>query len=296
VHRRQLIDYLTMATIWGLSFVLLLRVVAAFGWAGAVAFRALIASAALLLIAGLSRRRLRFGRPRHLIVVGATTVAGQLIGLSLATPRIGTAMAAIFVGTIPLFSMVIGHVWGIERVTPLGRFGLLLGFVGIVALVGFPAVPVTPSFLAGCLASVLSAASAAFGSNYARRHLQAVGSWEQTIGAFFAGGMLMLPMVALVPVPGRPQPVDYLYLVLLAVVCSSIAYVLYFRLVAEVGATIAISVEFAVTVIAVLVGALVLGEQLGLAQLLGGAVIIVGCALVLGLVPRWSPWAGTIPP
>jgi drug/metabolite transporter (DMT)-like permease len=72
---------------------------------------------------------------------------------------------------------------------------------------------------------------------------------------------------------------------LLAVMCSAVAYVLYFRLVAEAGATIAISVEFLVTVIAVFVGAALLGERLSPLQLAGGAVIIGGCALVLGLIP-----------
>ena len=285
VHRRQVIDYLSLAVIWGLSFLLLLKVVQAFGWVGAVAFRAFIASAILTVLALVSGRKLRFGRRWPLAVVGATTVAGQLIGLNIATPRIGTAMAAIFVGTIPLFSMVIGQIWGIEHITRSGRVGVALGFVGIVLLVGFPAVPVTEAFVLGCVCSVLSAISAAFGSNYARRHLQAVGSWEQTIAAFVVGGMLTLPLLFVVPVPTQPALVDFGYLVLLAGMCSALAYVLYFRLVAEVGATTAISVEFLVTVIAVIVGAGLLNEHLSVVQLLGGAVILVGCALVLELMP-----------
>jgi drug/metabolite transporter (DMT)-like permease len=80
--------------------------------------------------------------------------------------------------------------------------------------------------------------------------------------------------------------VDFVYLVLLAGMCSALAYVLYFRLVAEVGATLAVSVEFLVTLVAVVVGAVLLQERLSLVQLLGAAVIIVGCALVLDLVPR----------
>ena len=107
----------------------------------------------------------------------------------------------------------------------------------------------------GCVCLFAQRGRAAFGSNYARRHLQAVGSWEQTIGAFFVGGLLTLPLLSVVPVPTQPAPVDYAYLVLLAGMCSALAYVLYFRLVAEVGATIAISVEFLVIVIAVIVGA-----------------------------------------
>lgn len=286
MHRRQVIDYVALAFIWGLSFVLVLAVVRAFGWVGAVAFRALTACAILVLLAVASGRRLDFGGSRvPLAVVGATTVAGQLLGLSFATPRIGTAMAAIFVGSIPLFSMVIGAAWGVERIPASGRVGLLLGFGGIVLLVGFPTVPMTPEFLLGCAASVLGAVSAAFGSNYARRHLRTVGSWEQTIGAFLFGGLVALPLLVVVPVPGAPAPIDVGALVLLAGLCSALAYVLYFRLVAEVGATIAISVEFLVTVIAVIVGAAVLGERLSAAQLGGGVVIIAGCALVLGLVP-----------
>jgi drug/metabolite transporter (DMT)-like permease len=277
------IDYLSLAVIWGLSFLLLLKVVQAFGWVGGVAFRALIASAILTGIALATRRRLVFGRWWPLAVVGATTVAGQLVGLNIATPRIGTAMAAIFVGTIPLFSMLIGQIWGIEHITGTGRVGLALGFVGIILLVGFPAVPVTSAFVLGCVCSVLSAVCAAFGSNYARRHLQAVGSWEQTIAAFVVGGLMTLPLLFVVPVPTQPTPIDFAYLVLLAGMCSALAYVLYFRL---VGATIAISVEFLVTVIAVIVGAVLLNEHLSVMQLIGGGVIIVGCALVLDLVPR----------
>lgn len=286
MHRRQVIDYAILAGIWGLSFVLVLNVVHAFGWIGAVSFRALTACAILLALATATRRRLDFRAGwRPLAVVGATTVAIQLIGLSYATPRIGTAMAAIFVGTIPLFSMVIGSAWGIERITTAGRAGLVIGFGGIVLLVGFPTVPVTEAFVLGCIASVCGAVSAAFGSNYARRHLRTVGSWEQTIGAFFFGGLVTLPLLALVPVPTTPRPIDFLYLVALAAMCSALAYVLYFRLVAEVGATLAISVEFAVTAVAVTIGALWLGERLSVVQLIGAAVIIAGCALVLGLVP-----------
>jgi drug/metabolite transporter (DMT)-like permease len=194
-------------------------------------------------------------------------------------------MAAIFVGTIPLFSMLIGQVWGLERISTTGRIGLVLGFVGIMLLVGFPAVPVTSTFLLGCAASILGAVSAAFGSNYAHARLREVGSWEQTMGAFFFGGLMTLPLVLVVPVPTTPTPADYAWLVVLAAVCSALAYVLYFRLVAEVGATIAISVEFAVTAVAVAVGALILHEPLSLVQLFGAAVIITGCMMVLGLIP-----------
>ncbi|MCO5730793.1 DMT family transporter [Rhizobium sp. SSA_523] len=282
---RDLFSYLFLALAWGLSFLLLLTVVQAFGWAGAVTFRCFIAAAILLVLARITRRRLAFpARLAPLAVVGATTVAGQLIGLSFATPRIGTAMAAIFVASIPLFSMVISRLWGMEAITPTRILGLVLGTIGLVMLVGFPAVPVTAQFLYGCAAMLVSTFSAAFGSNYANRFLAGTGAWEVTIGAFLSGGVMTLPLLIIVPVPGTPLAIDYLALFALAGLMSALTYVLYFGLVSSIGATRAISVEFAVTVVAVLVGALVLDEPLSLLQVAGGVVIMLGCALVLGLI------------
>lgn len=281
---RDLAGYVFLALVWGLSFLVLVRVVDAFGWVGAVAFRGFLAAGVLLAMAKMLGRRLDFAFPwRHGIVVGATTVAGQLVGLSYATPIIGTAMAAILVATIPLFSMLISRIWGLEMLDGRKLAGLLLGFAGVVMLVGFPVVPVTPLFILGCLASIASALCAAFGSVYASRHLKGVGSWEVTIRAFLAGGAMALPLLVLVPVLAWPGPVDFAFLLVLAGVMSAMTYVVYFRLVASIGATRAISVEFAVTVVAVLIGAIWLDEKLSLPQLAGAGIIIAGCMLVLGL-------------
>ena len=283
---RDVIAYVLLSIIWGFSFLALLKAVEAFGWIGAVTLRALMAGAILLVVGAATRRRFDFSAGwRPFAVVGATTVAAQLVGMSFATPRIGTAMAAILVATIPLFSMVISQLWGIEHVTTVGRVGLVLGFGGIVLLVGFPTVPISGTFVLGCAGSLIGSLSAAFGSNYVRRRLRDVGSWEVTAGSFLFGGLLTLPLLFVVPIPTAPRPVDFGYLVLLGGVCSALAYVLYFRLVADLGATKAISVEFVVTVVAVLVGSFVLGERLSVVQVAGAVIIVTGCALVLGLVP-----------
>ncbi|MFJ4346258.1 DMT family transporter [Pseudomonas sp. NPDC089401] len=283
---RDLAAYLFLAIAWGFSFLVVLKVVHAFGWVGAVSFRALIAGGTLAILAALLGRALRLrALLKPLIVVGATTVAGQLIGLSYATPRIGTAMAAIFVATIPLFSMIIGRVWGLEKITPQGLAGLLLGLLGMVMLVGFPAQPVTEDFIHGCGASLFGCVCAAFGSNYASLHLRGQDPWTVTGGAFLAGGLLTLPLLLVVPVPTLPEAADWMYLVVSGCVMSATTYVLYFGLVARIGATRAISVEFVVTLVAVVVGALFLAEPLSLLQAVGGMVILLGCMLVLGLLP-----------
>lgn len=286
---RDAAGYAFLAIAWGLSFALVLRVEAAFGLVGAVAFRALVASVALLAAATMLGRRLRlragWGR---FAVVGATTVAGQLLGLSFGAPRIGTAMTAILVATIPLFSMAIGWLWGIERPTRATAAGLALGVGGIVLLVGFPAIEPGASFALGCAAALAGSFCAAFGSCYASRALRGADPWDITAGAFLAGGGMTLPLLLLVPVPAMPDAGDVAALLVLGGVMSALTYVVYFGLVASIGATRAISVEFAVPVVAAAFGWAVLGERLTMAQLAGALAIAAGCALALGLLAPGS--------
>lgn len=282
--KKQLAIYLSIALIWGCTWVLILKVVQAFG-GGGIALRAIIGSLSLIIGALATKRKLNFGPFIPLLIVGATTVAGQLIGFNLATPMVGTAITAIFAATIPMFSMVIGQIWKIEHISKPGYIGLVLGIVGVVMIVGFPAVEIDGKFILGCTMCVLGAIAAAFGSNYTQKYLQGIGYWEQTIGAFMIGGIFMLPLFVMNPPKSAPRLVDYVYLIVLAVISTGVAYILYFKLVSEIGATSALTVEFLVTLIAVLVGAGLLGESLSVVQIIGAGVIMLGCGLVLNLIP-----------
>lgn len=275
-----------LAFIWGFSFLLLLRVVQAFDWAAAISVRAFIASGSLYLLAKVIRRRLDFSIGiKHFAVLGVATVAIQLIGLSLAVPRIGTALSAILVGAIPLFSSVIGRLMKIERIDKVGQIGLVLGFIGIVFLVGFPSAELSDQFFLGFGVCLIGCISAAFGSNYSKLKMSSAGNWEQVIGAFFFGGLFTAPILFFVPIKSGLAVVDWLNMVLLAVFCSAFCYVIYFSLVAKIGATRSISVEFLVTVVAVLVGAFYLNEAITLIQLFGASFVIIGSVLILDLLP-----------
>ncbi len=277
-------EFSILALLWGGSFLLVLRVVAAFDWVGAVSIRALIASLSLYLLAKISGRKLDFSvGVIPFLISGVTTVAVQLIGLSFAIPRIGTAMTAILVGAIPLYSAIIGRSLRIEKLTRRGYFGLVLGFLGIILLVGFPKGSTSKEYLVGIIVAIIGCISAAFGSNYSRMKMTLVGAWEQVIGAFFFGGLLTLPLLFFVPFHRTPSVGDWLNLIGLAVACSSLCYVIYFKLVAQIGATRAISVEFLVTVVAVLIGALYLHENISLVQVIGGALVITGCTFILAI-------------
>ena len=274
-----------LSLLWGVSFLLLLRVVDAFDWAAAISVRSFIASGSVVLLALMIGKKLDFSiGVKHFAILGFTSVSMQLIGLSLAVPRIGTALTAILVGAIPLFSSVIGRLMKIEQIDRKGFYGLILGFLGIVFLVGFPSGQFSDQFFLGFSVCVIGCISAAFGSNYSKLKMSAAGNWEQVIGAFFFGGLFTAPILFFVPIKSGVLAMDWLYMVLLAVFCSAFCYVIYFSLVAKIGATRSISVEFLVTVVAVLVGAFYLNEAISLIQLFGALLVIVGSVLILDLL------------
>ena len=275
-----------LSLLWGASFLLLLRVVDAFDWAAAISVRSFIASGSVVLLALVIRKKLDFSiGVKHFAILGFTSVSMQLIGLSLAVPRIGTALTAILVGAIPLFSSVIGRLMNIEQIDRKGFCGLILGFTGIVFLVGFPSGQFSEQFVFGFSICVIGCISAAFGSNYSKLKMSSVGNWEQVIGAFFFGGLFTSPILFFVPIKSGLLGVDWLYMVSLAVLCSAFCYVIYFSLVAKIGATRSISVEFLVTVVAVLIGAFYLNEAISLIQLFGALLVIIGSTFILDLLP-----------
>ena len=279
-----------LSLLWGVSFLLLLRVVDAFDWAAAISVRSFIASGSVVLLALMIGKKLDFSiGVKHFAILGFTSVSMQLIGLSLAVPRIGTALTAILVGAIPLFSSVIGRLMKIEQIDRKGFYGLILGFIGIVFLVGFPSGQFSDQFFLGFSVCVIGCISAAYGSNYSKLKMSAAGNWEQVIGAFFFGGLFTSPILLFVPIKTGLNSTDWINMVLLAVFCSAFCYVIYFSLVAKIGATRSISVEFLVTVVAVLVGAFYLNEDISLIQLFGALLVIIGSVLILDLLSPAKP-------
>jgi len=139
---------------WGLSFMVLVRVVAAFGWAGTGA--ACARSTAGRRRCGwwrwLMRRKLDFSCGwRPLAIAGFPTVVMQLAGIAYAAaPRIGTAMTAIIVSAIPLFTMVVGASPGSSGSPRAASSGSSWASPGSCCSSAFPTQPLTPAFLLSC--------------------------------------------------------------------------------------------------------------------------------------------------
>jgi len=140
--------------------------------------------------------------------------------------------------------------------------------------------------VAACLCATLMYG---FSANFTRRHLAGVPSMALAAGSQAGAGLLLIPLMVTHWPQVPPSRLAWLAAGLLAVLCTGLAYVLYFRLISRVGASNAMTVTFLIPAFAVLWGALFLGETLSATMVGACAVILLGTALVTGLLPRRRP-------
>jgi drug/metabolite transporter (DMT)-like permease len=176
---------------------------------------------------------------------------------------------------------VIGAVWTRTALPARSLLGLALGVAGVVLLVGL-----APGTLhEGAPLAILLALAASFSygiaTNYAKS-AKTVEPFANAHGSMWAATLLIAPALPFAPPSAAPTLSIALAVLALGVVCSGIAYLLYFRLIADIGAASALTVTFLVPVFGVLWGHLVLGEPLGWNTLAGAAIVLVGTALVTG--------------
>ena len=176
-----------------------------------------------------------------------------------------------------------------EKLSWLRIAGLVIGFGGVLLLVwgrvSFHAGGSGWAILAALLATLLYGVSA----NYTRVYLPRVDSLAAATGSQLSAVIVLAPFAWLLWPERSPDATAWLALVVLGVFCTGLAYILYFRLIRNVGATKAIAVTFLIPVFGMLWGSLFLDEALTPNMLIGGAVILLGTALTTGLLrPRPS--------
>lgn len=286
MQRSAPLAYAGLSLLWGVVFLLIREVAEGFGWAATVSWSSLLIAVTIAVLTW--RRFLLPANWRSLLVLG-TGVAIQLVGLVLAVERLGIALAAVVVGTIPLFDTLAAQALGRKRITGLGAGGLVLGFVGILLVVGFPAQGVSWDFIAGVLCGLFSAISGAFANTYAALRLPRANPPGLVAGSFLVAGLLTLPASWVFPGASGAGGGHWLGLLLLGVVFGGIGFTLELRLRDQRGPEHAGSARSLATVLAVLLGTVFLREAVSVGQLVGMLVLIAGCNLVLGLTPRWFP-------
>ena len=209
--------------------------------------------------------------PFNLIAWGQTHITG--------------GVASIFNATTPLFTVIVAHLWpGGERATPARIAGVIIGFVGVLVLIGLGDLGDISRELPGQAAMLLAAVSYAFSALYGRR-LASVPPMVAAAGMLTASSLMMLPITFILHTPFEPMPTlgAFASIVGLAVASSAIAYIIFFRLIGTIGSNVML-VTFIMPVIALASGAVLLGEVIEMRHLGGLLLIFCGLALVDGRV------------
>ncbi|SIT20808.1 DMT family transporter [Achromobacter sp. MFA1 R4] len=288
MRQRNLMDLLLLAAVWGGSFLFMRVAVPEFGPIALIELRVGLA-ALFLLPAALWRGKLRV-IARHwkaLLVVGTLNAAVPFLLYAYAAQSLGAGFLSVANAVTPVWGAVVGWLWLKDKLPWMRSLGLLIGLVGIVVLVwnklDFGAGGTGPAVLAAISAPVFYGIAA----NWTKRFLSGVDALASATGSMIAASLVLLPF-AIPAWPDTPASATaWIATILLAVVCTGAAYIIFFRLIANVGPTAAVSVTFLVPIFGVVWGATLLDEAVTPSIAIGAAIILVGTALALGLLkPR----------
>jgi drug/metabolite transporter (DMT)-like permease len=281
-----------LAFIWGWSF-LFIRVAVQGMTPATVAWGRVALGAGVMLVVLRARRtdlppRSERTLWRHFVVLAITYNAVPFTLLAWAEQHISSALAAVLNASTPLFAAVMTAFLLGERLSRLQLAGLLLGFVGVAVASGVGGGDFSGSSLWGELAVIGVSACYGYGFTYAQRHLAGIPP------AITAGGQLLAASVILSPVALATTamegieltPTRGISILLLGTFGTGVAYLINYRLIAELGSTKASAVTYLVPVVAVAVGVLFLDEAFEVGLVLGGALTILGIAMLHGRLTR----------
>ena len=269
-----------LAAIWGASFLFNRIAAPTLGPVLTAELRTLIGGVALaawFAMVGFDPQWRRWWRQYLLVAVFSSALPFVLWAYAALTLTAG--LLSVLNATSPMWGAVCSAVLLRERLKPRRILGLAIGIAGVV-LVTRPDAGSQLDY-AAIAAALVAAFSYGLIATYIKGWANNVPSRGMAVGTQLGAGILLIPFIALWPPQAAPTPLVAASILALGLVCGAIAYVLYFRLITDLGATGALTVTYLIPVFGVLWGALFLGETVSAAMLAGAALIIAGTVFVL---------------
>lgn len=288
MNTANLLRLVVLAAIWGGSFLFMRISAPTLGPAVLIEFRVLFAALFLAAVGLALRKRLDWRKHwKHYFILGFFNSALPFLLFAYGARTLSASVLAVLNATAPMWGALLGAVWGRQAIQPRTAVGLVLGTLGVALLVGFDHVAGKPGAGLAVAAALLAAFSYSVASQYARS-AKSVDPFANAHGTMWTSAIMVLPVLPLFPPAGSPTVGIAAAVIALGVLCSGVAYIVYFRLIEQVGATSALTVTFMSPVFGILWGALFLGETIGWYTIAGSAIVLAGTALVTGFVPRFG--------
>jgi drug/metabolite transporter (DMT)-like permease len=283
----DLVRLVLLAAIWGGSYAFMRVVSPVFGGMGTMWLRIAIAGVALTAYALAVREPLQMAKWwKHYLFVGimSSAVPFALIGHGMKT--LPASYGAIINAASPFFGALFAAFMIGETLTARRILGLLIGFCGVAMVANLGPLALTATIGEAIGACVLATASYGFISVFIKKYIKGAPNMGMAACTLLLAALAVTP-IALPMTPWVVPPTKVtLALLSLGLLCSGVAYFLYYRLTRDIGPTKAISVTFLIPFFGVLWGAIFFGETMTLGAVAGGGLILIGMVLVLGIGVR----------
>ncbi len=280
-------DYLLLgllALIWSTSFILIKIGVASVGPFTLTSVRLWVAAAVLMVLLLITGRRLSFSRQtiQLYLVIGllGNTLPFSLISLGEVT--VSSSMAAVLMGIMPISTFVLAHIFiPAEPMSGRKLFGVLMGFSGLIALVGMSALGAVGSEPLGQLAVLSGALCYSLSAVYVRQRGMS-GSVEAATGVSIVAALASVPLAFWLEDPTTMQPsVGAIWATLaLGAIHTAVAALIYFRTIRSLGAVVFAQINYLIPVLGSIWGVLLLGESLGWRVVLSLGLVLGGIYFV----------------
>jgi drug/metabolite transporter (DMT)-like permease len=274
-----------LGILWGASFLFIRVAVPEFGAVALMAMRVTFAAMILLPLVLMHKHFTDVvAHWRPIVIMGVLHYAIPFSLFAYAMLTLSAGYTSIINASSPLFAGLVARVWLGDRLSISRIAGLVMGIGGVALLVWDQLAVGSGSITLAVLAAVIASFCYGFAAVIAKKYLANVNPVGVAGGSMVAAAILLLPMSYLFWPDVTPSAEAWSMVLILGVLCTAAAFVLYFRLIAEIGPSSAITVTFLIPVFAVLFGALLMGEQVTATMLVGGAIIAIGTALSMGLI------------
>ena len=277
-----------LAAIWGASFLFMRVAVPEFGAVPLISIRVTLAGLFLLpLVFWRNKQSELSDNILPICVVGIISSAIPFTLIAYSTLYVTAGFASVLNAATPIFSALVAFAWLKQRLSKMAFVGLSVGMGGVILLVkdkiGFANVEQGETAVA-ILAGLVSTFAYGFGANYSKKKLMGIDPVTITAGSQLVAAIVLLPLAIYWWPDEMPSINSWLNAILLAILCTAIAQIIFFRLIQDIGATNTTTVTFLIPIFGLLWGYLFLGEAIPIDTIIAGGVILVGTALANGLI------------
>ena len=277
------LELLLLSALWGGSFLFMRVAAPVLGPVWLIELR--LSLTVLLLLPLVVRLGLWREIRRHwlsMLIMGGLGLAAPFTLISFASLSLPAGFTSILNATTPLFGAVVAAIWLKEQLTRVQIVGLVLGFVGVVVLVGLRAT-ISSAFLMAVAAGLAASLMYAISSPYAERTLGGIRPLAIAAGSQIGGAIWLIPALPFTVPTQTPSLAVVASVLGLSGFSTALAYILFFRLIQRIGSTRVLTVTYLIPLFAIAWGALLLDEAVTVSMLGGGLLVLLSVVIANGI-------------